>query len=200
MSCGTSHWSLILPLSLHAPVSVFIQAALKVPHHCSENLLDLITPCCIRQICPVSQTPGMLSSPFQSATNCYNKPITPFFFWLLREAYQILVPQPGIKPRLLAVTVQSPNHRTTREFPKLITLTVHGIELESLVFLNNFLSFVDDQRSFLTIFPDIKEGWYACSSRLEIFFSRQEPCMQVDILSIPPTCSTKKPGFGVHRT
>ena len=32
-------------------------------------------------------------------------------------AYGILVPQPGIKPRVLAVIVPSPNHWTTREFP-----------------------------------------------------------------------------------
>ena len=37
-----------------------------------------------------------------------------FFFWLCDMPYRILVPQPGIEPRPLAVTAQSP---TTREFP-----------------------------------------------------------------------------------
>ena len=32
-------------------------------------------------------------------------------------AYEILVPQPGIEPRPLAVRVLSPNHWTAREFP-----------------------------------------------------------------------------------
>ena len=31
--------------------------------------------------------------------------------------YGILVPQPGIEPRPLAVTAQIPTHWTTREFP-----------------------------------------------------------------------------------
>ena len=31
----------------------------------------------------------------------------------------ILVPQPGIEPRPLAVKVKSPNHWTAREFPQL---------------------------------------------------------------------------------
>ena len=34
-------------------------------------------------------------------------------------AYRILVPQPGFEPTLLAKKAQSPNHWTTREFPKL---------------------------------------------------------------------------------
>ena len=40
-----------------------------------------------------------------------------FFFWLCDMPYRILVPQPGIEPRPLAVTAQSPTHWTTREFP-----------------------------------------------------------------------------------
>ena len=31
---------------------------------------------------------------------------------------QILIPQPGIEPKLSAVRAQSPNHWTTREFPR----------------------------------------------------------------------------------
>ena len=38
-----------------------------------------------------------------------------FFFWLLHEAYGILVPQPGIEPS--EVRAQSPNHWTSRAFP-----------------------------------------------------------------------------------
>ena len=40
------------------------------------------------------------------------------FFWPLRAACGILVPQPGIEPGPLAVKVRSPNHWTTREFPE----------------------------------------------------------------------------------
>ena len=39
-----------------------------------------------------------------------------FFFWPC-EACGILVPQPGIEPRLLALEAQSPNHWTAREVP-----------------------------------------------------------------------------------
>ena len=38
-------------------------------------------------------------------------------FWLCHVACGILFPQPGIKPRPLAVKVQSPNHWTDRKFP-----------------------------------------------------------------------------------
>ena len=42
-----------------------------------------------------------------------------YLYVLLRYlACGILVPQPGIGSRSLAVEVQSPNHGTTREFPK----------------------------------------------------------------------------------
>ena len=46
-------WFSILPLGLHAPVSVLIQAALKVPHDCNKKLPELITPHGIRQTCEV---------------------------------------------------------------------------------------------------------------------------------------------------
>ena len=39
-----------------------------------------------------------------------------FFFWLCCMACGILVPQPGIKPRPMAVKALSPNHWTAREF------------------------------------------------------------------------------------
>ena len=42
------------------------------------------------------------------------KPI--FFFWLCDTACRILVPQPGIEPRPLAVKAPGPNHWTAREF------------------------------------------------------------------------------------
>ena len=40
-----------------------------------------------------------------------------FFFLPCWAACGILIPQPGIKPRPLAVRAQSPNYWTTREFP-----------------------------------------------------------------------------------
>ena len=43
-------------------------------------------------------------------------------FWSHHMACGILVPPPGTKHRPSAVRVQSPNHWTTREFPKLIFL------------------------------------------------------------------------------
>ena len=39
-----------------------------------------------------------------------------FSFWPRSRACEILVPQPGMGPRPLAVKAQSPNHLTTREF------------------------------------------------------------------------------------
>ena len=41
-----------------------------------------------------------------------------FLFWTHRTACGILVPQPGVEPRLLAVKPQSPNHWPAREFPR----------------------------------------------------------------------------------
>ena len=38
-------------------------------------------------------------------------------FWLRHLACRILVPQPGIEPRSMAVKAQGPNHWTAREFP-----------------------------------------------------------------------------------
>ena len=55
------------------------------------------------------------------------------------EACGILVPQPGIKPTLLTVKVESPNHWTTRELPlvslKSLHVSVHPLchKLESLL-------------------------------------------------------------------
>ena len=40
------------------------------------------------------------------------------WFWQLYVAYGILVPQPGIKPKPMAVKVLSPNHQTTRGIPQ----------------------------------------------------------------------------------
>ena len=41
-----------------------------------------------------------------------------FFFWPHRMACGILVPQPGIEPGTMAVKMLSPNHWTTRKFPR----------------------------------------------------------------------------------
>ena len=48
-----------------------------------------------------------------------------FFFFGRCTACGILVPRPGIEPGPSAVTAQSPNHRTAREFPMVVFLT-HG--------------------------------------------------------------------------
>lgn len=40
--------------------------------------------------------------------------------WLCHAASRILVPKPETDPRLCAVKAQSPNHWTTRKFPKSI--------------------------------------------------------------------------------
>ena len=40
-----------------------------------------------------------------------------YLFWPRCTACGILVPQPGIEPRPLAVRVRSPNYWTAREFP-----------------------------------------------------------------------------------
>ena len=39
-----------------------------------------------------------------------------FFFWLHPTACRILVSQPGMEPRALAVRMPSPNHRNIREY------------------------------------------------------------------------------------
>ena len=52
---------------------------------------------------------------------CFN-----FCFWPRRMACRILVPQPGIEPRPLAVRACSPNHWTTREFPWKVFLKPEG--------------------------------------------------------------------------
>ena len=44
------------------------------------------------------------------------------FFIFGRAAGGILAPRPGIEPAPLAVKAQSPNHRTAREFPKILFL------------------------------------------------------------------------------
>ena len=43
-------------------------------------------------------------------------PTPSFFFWWYPIPCEILGPQPGIRPRDPTVKVQSPNHRTAREF------------------------------------------------------------------------------------
>ena len=40
-----------------------------------------------------------------------------FIYWLCFVAYEILVPQPGMKAGPSAVRAQSPNHWTARELP-----------------------------------------------------------------------------------
>ena len=57
------------------------------------------------------------------------------FFWLHCEACGIFVPRPGIEPIALAVNAQSPNHWTTREFPKATTLILVQF-LKSEIILN----------------------------------------------------------------
>ena len=45
-----------------------------------------------------------------------------FFFWPYLTACRHSVPQPGIKPKPLAVKVPSPNHWAARESPKAYVL------------------------------------------------------------------------------
>ena len=52
----------------------------------------------------------MLESPSQPLQNQL------FLFWPRHLACGILVPQPGVEPRCLAVKERSPNHWTAREF------------------------------------------------------------------------------------
>ena len=47
-----------------------------------------------------------------------NRELMAFGFVCLFLAYGILVPRPGSEPGHLAMRVQSPNHWTTREFPR----------------------------------------------------------------------------------
>ena len=59
------------------------------------------------------------------------------FFWPSHTACGILVPQPGIEPRLSAVIERSPNHWTPREFP--ISLFSKSVSL--FYFVNSSISF-----------------------------------------------------------
>ena len=52
-----------------------------------------------------------------------------FFFGQFRAACGILVPQPEIQPRPLAVKAQSPNDWTTKEFPKQWFLLYVGFDI-----------------------------------------------------------------------
>ena len=52
------------------------------------------------------------------------------FFWLHHTACEILIPLSGIKPALLSVKAQSPNHWTVREFPRYLDFLTHE-ELQS---------------------------------------------------------------------
>ena len=45
-----------------------------------------------------------------------------FLIWLCHDSYKILAPRPGIEPTPSAVKVQSPNHWTAREVPKVFLL------------------------------------------------------------------------------
>ena len=55
--------------------------------------------------------------PIQPPIICVNLDKLLLFFWPHRVACGILVPQPGIELRPLAVRARSPNHWTTRDFP-----------------------------------------------------------------------------------
>ena len=45
-----------------------------------------------------------------------------FFYWLCLTAFRILVPLPGIEPRLRTVEVHSPDHWIPKEFPESLCL------------------------------------------------------------------------------
>ena len=59
-----------------------------------------------------------------SGFNFHFFPLFFFFFWLHCMAYRILVPWLGIEPMPPVVEAQSPNHWTTREFPRFHFLTL----------------------------------------------------------------------------
>ena len=63
------------------------------------------------------------------------------FFFSHHAACRILVPQPVIEPRSLAVEARSPNHWATREFPNL--------KKNSQIFNHNFFGCVSSPASFL---------------------------------------------------
>ena len=55
----------------------------------------------------LSTHPGIISTAF----------IYLFIYWPFQAACRILVPQPGMEPRPMAVKAGSPNHWAAREFP-----------------------------------------------------------------------------------
>ena len=50
------------------------------------------------------------------------------FLWLCHESWRILVLQPGIEPRPLAMKLWNPNQWTAREFPQMFVLSIHLME------------------------------------------------------------------------
>ena len=79
--------------------------------------------------------------------------LTVFWFWLHCAACGILVPQPGIAPRPLAVKAQSSNHWTTREFPWL--------------FFENFVLTLSDMIK-MTAASRIAEWVYVASNKIPV--------------------------------
>ena len=89
-----------------------------------------------------------------------------FSFWPRCVACGILIPQPGIKPAPSAVNAWSPNHSTTREFPKYFFLKskssmVSKVSKELKVF---HLLLSDEPVIFLST-------WTVCFLRQGLFYS-----------------------------
>ena len=67
-------------------------------------------------------------------------------------AYGLLVPWPGIEPRLLAVKEQNPNHWTIREFPKQNSFELKQKKKKERARLHhNPASFLDGQSLHVTV-------------------------------------------------
>ena len=113
----TTVWCLCSLIALRPEVSFFIGPCVLSFHWCSGGR-------CLQEVPPLYSFPGTLTG--NTLHSCCLK-MDSFFSPLNLLSYlavlglscgmQDLVPQPGIKPRLPALGVWSPNHWTMREVP-----------------------------------------------------------------------------------
>ena len=80
-------------------------------HHMFGNHVDFFTTCLFKSFAPFFFSWAFCLS-FIGFLLPTPPPSPPYY-----SVWGILVPQPEIQPRPLAVRTQSPNHWTTREFP-----------------------------------------------------------------------------------
>ena len=99
-------------LTLRPPQTAKHQASLSISS--SQSLLRFMS---VRLVMPSNSSSGKLTGFGSYSVNAVYSRSFFVFLWLLHMAWGILVPQPGIKPRLSTVEVQSRNHWTTRELP-----------------------------------------------------------------------------------